>query len=185
MTDAIPGYADLMTLARLLVDPAALQASLDGYAARDAKSRDAQLAAERAVKALAAKESEIEKRTAALEKREAEIDALEKRWMARKAQQDAREERLSADGQRKWLLEQIEHAKGNDERTRRRVVRLAELRPNLNEAMQSLPSWDQIEAELLMAPDPHFGLLDTEPDPSALLPLPAHVTMTRDSARNQ
>jgi hypothetical protein len=159
-TNAVSGFADAMALIKLAQNPAALQAGLDALMAAGVKANESKAAAARAEAKLEAAKAEIAALQSELDKREADLEAVEKRWQARMAACDGRERRLSEDGQRRWLLERIEHAKGNGERIRRRVVHLSGIRPNLNEALQSLPDWDAIIAEILPAGDPHF---DPEP----------------------
>lgn len=182
----VPAFDDLMRLMQLFAEPARLQAAMDGYAAAAAKAREAERDAERAVAALKARETELTKRSAALDARETALQVIEKRWQQRQMLQDARERLLSNDGQRRWLLEQIEHAKGNDERTRRHVMRLAHIDSQFNSELQTLPDWDSlINVVLGDAPDPHFGgraIAEGEPDPS-MTPMPAAVTLIREPSR--
>jgi predicted nuclease with TOPRIM domain len=149
-----------LALIRLASDPQACQARLDQLMAAAVKANETRVAAERAVTAMNNREAEV---TAALDEREAAIAALEARWQARVADLDDRPRQLRV------LYSEIERM---DETLRRRVMAHNHLRPFFDERMQSLPSWDELEAELAARrddpiDDPNSEAMNLEPAPGA------------------
>lgn len=192
--DAAPTLLEmerLTVLAKFVLDAKACAKRLEEVTAMTIAANEAEAAARRAETALAARVAELDARSAALDTREAALEAVEKRWRGRMATVEARERHLSDDGQRAWLLEKIEEARGRDERTRRHVMRIARLDSHYNEALQSFPSWDAI-VQAITPGDAHF---DATPDTDATSAeplydplqapesLPAGVNLTRSPRR--
>jgi hypothetical protein len=137
---ASSAFEDLMTLARLMADPKALQAGIDRYMAAGVKARDLEKAAERAVTAMKAREAE-------LDKREERIASVEVETGLRRAEVNDRQARLHQ------ILAEIRQ---EGDRFKRELLRYAGVADHFNERLQTLPDWDALARAVLGQSDVHF-----------------------------
>jgi chromosome segregation ATPase len=133
MTETTPsGFENLMILARLMADPRALQAQLDGLMAAGVKARDAEKAAERAVTAMKGREAD-------LDSRERRLDTIRNKLGERAEVIEARHAEL------KTMAAELRRIEGI---IRWRVANHAGALEGLDPTLMQVPSWQEIDARL-------------------------------------
>jgi hypothetical protein len=155
MTEDFERLGDLI---KLVINASAVQARLDQLTAATVKVNETKAAAERAEQQLAARVAELDGREAAVRSREVSLHGREQR-IEHQRHELAQMHRGLTDTETRLKMRLLHHAGA-----------LAYYNPNL----QSVPSWDAVDAEL----SDRTGALDpasAEPDPDHGTAEPAEI----------